>query len=189
MRLLPLPQQVGVVEGLAVVVREIPQVLSLKDQHMLAFLSELLKMASVADGDMTDSTMNDYVVDKNGFAGCAADHKSHNLEHASALFHRRDCVVMINGVYFIVPGELPAGVQLRMSLITLLHAVIRSYSDQFFDAESSTPVGTYINISNISFYLILSHIVFPLRQHSPTRRKFAIPVACIKSTKGRHGRT
>lgn len=146
LKLLPLPQQVGVVEGLAVIIKEIPGVIPLSDQHLLAFLSELLKMSSVADGEMADSTLKDFVVDKNGYT-VSSFHQPVQGEtnsypsHASALFFRRECVLDVHGRKVVVPEELPAGVQLRVSSILLLHSVIRGYPDPFFDAKTATPVG------------------------------------------------
>ena len=146
LRLMPLPQQVGVVEGLGVIVNELPGLLPMTDQHLLAFLSELLKMASVADGEMSDKTLMNSVVDKNGFVGSQTDSNlSVYPSHASALFFRRECAVTILGKKVVVPEELPAGVQLRVSSINLLHAVIRAHSSSFFDAETASPIGTYIH--------------------------------------------
>lgn len=53
LRILPLPQQVGAVEALIVIVNEFPGFLSIKDQHFLSFMSELLKMCSVSDGEVS----------------------------------------------------------------------------------------------------------------------------------------
>jgi hypothetical protein len=53
LRILPLPQQVGAIEALAVILNEFPGFLSITDQHFLSFLSELLKMCSVADGEVS----------------------------------------------------------------------------------------------------------------------------------------
>jgi transformation/transcription domain-associated protein len=142
LRLMPLPQQVGVVEGLAVIIKEVPGLLPLSDQHLLAFLSELLKMSSVADGEMSDKTLTNCVVDKNGYVASKIDANAEVYpSHASALFFRRECAVSIHGVKFVVPEELPVGVQLRVASIALLHAVIRGYTNAFFDAESTTPIG------------------------------------------------
>jgi transformation/transcription domain-associated protein len=150
LKLLPLPQQVGVVEGLAVIIKEIPGVIPLSDQHLLAFLSELLKMSSVADGEMSDPTLKDFVVDKNGYTVSSfhqpvqgESNSSSYPSHASALFFRRECVLDVHGRKVVVPEELPAGVQLRVSSILLLHSVIRGYPDAFFDAQTATPVGKY----------------------------------------------
>jgi len=148
LKLLPLPQQVGVVEGLAVIIQETPDVFPLSDQHLLAFLSELLKMSSVADGEMSDPSLKDFVVDKNGYTVSSqsqyvtgeSDSSSYPT-HASALFYRRECVLEVDDSKVVVPQELPAGVQLRVSSISLLHAVIRGYSDEFFDAETASPIG------------------------------------------------
>jgi len=142
LRLLPLVQQIGAVECLSVLVQQVPSLLPLTDQHLLAFLSELLKMCSVADGEMTDPSLIDCVVDKNGYVGGSSSSTSSYPKHASALFFRRACVFTVDGVSVHVPEELPAGVQLRVSAIVLLHSVICSYSDLFFDAEISTPIGT-----------------------------------------------
>jgi hypothetical protein len=145
LKLLPLSAQVGVVEGLACLVKSFPMSFSLtEDQHFISFLSELLKLASVADGEMTDKALLDCVVDKNGYAlsNGKVDPKSPmQPSHASAVFLRRVCVIEAEGARLVCPEELPAGVQMRISGISLLHSVIKVYSDTFFDAEAATPVG------------------------------------------------
>jgi hypothetical protein len=142
MKLLPLPYQVGAIEGLASVVKLFPGVLPLDDQHFLGFLSELLKMTSVPEGDMQDPSWADSVVDKNGFAGVSSERLNiGNPTHASALFCRRECILNVDGMTLVVPAELPMGVQLRVSAIKLFHAVIVSYADAFFNADKSTPIG------------------------------------------------
>ena len=148
LRLLPLPEQVGAVEALTVVVDQIPEIFPLDDQHLLAFLSELLKMSSVADGDMTDSNLGGSVIDKNGYA-VSADKASPSKESkvsetskpSSALFLRRDCIITIPEGKVVIPEELPCGIQLRVSSISLLRSVIRGHPDPFFDAETLTPIG------------------------------------------------
>jgi hypothetical protein len=145
LRLLPLPHQIGIVEGLIVIVQTLRGVLSLSDQHLLAFVSELLKMSSVADGEMSDPTLKDLVVDKNGYALSAdstASASSHTFPtHASSVFHRRLCIIDVEGAYVVVPEQYPVGIQLRVSTIVLFHSLIRAYSDPFFDAEQSSPIG------------------------------------------------
>jgi hypothetical protein len=147
--LLPLPEQVGAVEALAVIVGQLPEIIPLNDQHLLAFLSELLKMSSVADGDMTDSNLVGNVVDKNGFAVPAHEKASKDSKGpepevpSSALFLRRDCILTVPGAKIVIAEELPCGVQLRVSSISLLRSVIRGHANPFFDAETSTPVGKY----------------------------------------------
>lgn len=131
----------GVVDGLAALLQMFPGFLPLKDPHLLAFLSELLKMSSVADGDMTDESLKDSVVDRNGFAVFTGKYTPQYPSHSSALFFRRMCVVRVDGLCVVVPDEQPAGVQLRVSTIMLLHSVIRGYADLFFDSGASTPVG------------------------------------------------
>jgi hypothetical protein len=144
LRLLPLPHQTGVVEGLAIVIQQLRRVLSLSDQHLLAFISELLKMSSVADGEMNDASMRDIIVDKNGYTvsePSSAVSSQSVPTHASSVFHRRLCVIKSEGASVVVPEQCPPGVQLRVSTVVLLHALIRSYPDPFFDAEQATPVG------------------------------------------------
>lgn len=149
LRLLPLQEQVGAVEALTVLVDRVPYLIPLEDQHLLAFLSELLKMASVADGEMTDNNLIGSAVDKNGFVLPENRHQpSPNTTkdvdptlRPSALFLRRDCILTIDSQKLLIGEELPCGIQLRVSSIQLLRSIIRGHPDAFFDAESSTPVG------------------------------------------------
>jgi transformation/transcription domain-associated protein len=150
LRLLPLPQQVGVVEGLSVLISQfpgiLPSILPFSDTHVLAFLSELLKMLSVADGEMSDRNLEEFVVDRDGYAGAKTDSiTSQYPTHSSSLFFRRECVIEVDRprMKVAIPGEVPVGVQLRVSAIVLYHSVVRAYSDPFFDAETSSPIGTY----------------------------------------------
>jgi FAT domain len=129
-------------QGLALVVKRTPTLLALTDQHLLSFLSELLKMCSVADNEMNDPSLKDSSVDKNGMVDALPDQqKPGNLTHASALFFRRESAIEIPGGRFVLPEELPTGIQLRVSSILLLHSVIRAHPGPFFEAESSTPIG------------------------------------------------
>lgn len=99
-------------------------------------------MCSVADNEMNDPTLKDSAVDKNGMVDPLPDQqKSGYPAHASALFFRRESAIEIPGGTFVLPEELPAGIQLRVSAILLLHSVIRAHPGPFFDAESSTPIG------------------------------------------------
>lgn len=159
LRLLPLSEQVGVFEALVFLIQEAPSLVPLSDQHLLAFLSEFLKMSSIGDRDMTDLNMSGYVVDKNGFVSSAQDKDpqrpmSQLQAHACAVFLRRECATKspVEGSYVIIPEELPNGIQLRVSGLRLFRAVIRQHADEFFDADSATPVGT-CSIAPSSFYL------------------------------------
>jgi hypothetical protein len=143
LRLLPLPQQIGVVEGLIAIVKVWPQSFALSDQHILACLSELLKMASVADGEMTDDTLKQRSADKDGFIAPNATGKfTEYPSHSSSLFLRRDCIFFVHNSRFFLQGELPAGVQLRVSTIKLLHIVVEKHSNLFFEAEAKGAIGT-----------------------------------------------
>lgn len=145
LRLLPLSEQVGAVEALSFIMKEANSIFPLSDQHLLAFLSELLKMCSVADGEMSDAALAGYVVDKNGNAMTAKKPNSQSPyrypSHASTIFFRRECVLEMDGWKFVVPEELAHGVQLRLSSISLLRSVIVGHADAFFDAAVSTPIG------------------------------------------------
>lgn len=142
LRLLPLPFQVGAIEGLATIVNFFPSLFPLTDQHVLTFLSELLKMASVADGEMTDSKLNGIVVDKDGYVPSepSAD-RSLNLRQSSSLFFRRECVIALGNKLIVIPSDLPTGVQFRVSSIVLFHSIIKHNGDAFFDADSTNPIG------------------------------------------------
>lgn len=145
LRLLPLPQQVGVVEGLAMFVKHHPGLLPLSDQHVLAFISELLKMLSVGDGDMTDAALKDHTVGKDGYVVSELEiEHSTFLTHSTAIFFRRDSFASIGKKKIVITEELPAGVQLRVSSIMLLHSIILSHTEDFFDAEW---VGKWLHCS------------------------------------------
>ena len=142
LRILPLPQQVGAVEALVVIANEFPSFLPIKDQHFLSFLSELLKMCSVADGEMQDSNSLESP-NKNGYIRTAEKGELEDMfpTHCSALFFRREAIVDIGESLIAIPEELPVGVQLRTSAITLLHSVVFANADPFFTAESTTALG------------------------------------------------
>lgn len=147
LRLLPLPEQVGAVEALCFLVDSVPGVLPLSDPNLLAFLSELLKMFSVADGEMSDSNLAGIIVDKNGFVVFSDDSKSSkdgrsaSLKHSSAVFLRRECILRINETRFVIPEDLPAGMQLRISALALFRSVIKRHNSTFFDSDGATNIG------------------------------------------------
>lgn len=151
LRLLPLPAQVGVVEALAFIVKLFPSTFSLsEDQHFMSFLSELLKMASVADGEMADKALADCVVDKNGYASTMVkgDVGTPSFpSHASSVFLHRECIIDVKNGRLVCVEELPAGAQMRVSAIVLFHVVIQEYTDTFFEAEASNPVGKWLFVS------------------------------------------
>jgi hypothetical protein len=165
-----LPEQVGVIEGLAALSDQLPNLIPLDDQHLLAFLSELLKMASVADGEMSDPNFIGSSVDRNGFVVPAEEQskKSENESkgsppfRASSLFLRRECVVYCREGKIVVSAELPLGIQLRISTIALLRSVIRGHPDTFFDSDTSTPVGTYAITRDLAFAIYCNYLSQPI---------------------------
>ena len=102
-------------------------------------------MASVADGEMTDSKLNDIVVDKDGYVPSepSTDRSTHSKQ-SSSLFNRRECVVTLGSMLVVIPCELPIGLQFRTASIVLLHSIIKHNTDAFFDADSTTPIGKKI---------------------------------------------
>ena len=142
LRLLPLCHQVGLIESLSFILKEIPGFFPLNDQHVLNFLSELLKMCSVADGEMSDKSLFGHVVDKNGYCASGQQEKGNRFpSHAFALFCRRKLCLGVNKQVFVFPQEAPPGVQLRVAAISLIHSVVAGGSDLFFDSEPSTSIG------------------------------------------------
>lgn len=137
----------GVVEALSFVLLEGVDFMPLTDTNLLNLLSELLKMCSVADGEMADKSLAGCTVDRNGYTSPIADKRTHFPTHASALFSRRTAVLQIfgdskdKGAHVVIPKELPPGVQLRVSAIVLLHSVVLGYTDTFFDADPSSSIG------------------------------------------------
>ena len=96
-------------------------------------------MSSIADGEMSDSNLIGYVVDKNGFTELAKDKESvtassRPFTHTTSIFLRRQCGVKRESdrPYIIIPGELTNGVQLRVSGLRLFRAVITKHADVFF---------------------------------------------------------
>lgn len=139
LRFLPLPQQVGLLEGLCVMISLFSKNIPLEDQHLLACLSELLKMSSVADKDMEDTKLEGRTVDKDGYIGGLDGPRP--THHSFSIFFRRSCVVSVSDSLLVIPEELPPPVQLRVSAVRLLHIVINAHENSFFEAESSTSIG------------------------------------------------
>ena len=169
LRLLPLPEQVAVIEALSTLVDFVPGLLPIADQHLLAFLSEFLKLSSIADGDITDTSIVGFVVDKNGFTGAMpASRYSLGATHVTGLFLRRECVARLCGdKYISIPEELPLGVQLRVSALRLVNTVICRHADGFFDADATTtPIGKLFSSTRLAISHDVSH---NHRQHPSAR--------------------
>jgi hypothetical protein len=151
LRLLPLPEQIGIIEALAFVIDCFPDLISISDQQLLGFLSEFLKMGSIVDGEMADTSIVAQFADKNGHAtstlsgipASATLQSNILLPQSSGIFLRQECIARLGnkGIYAIIPEELPNGIQLRVSALRMFRSVIRRHADAFFDAESTTPIG------------------------------------------------
>lgn len=102
-------------------------------------------MSTVGDGEGVDEKLKDMVVDRDGFMLSDTVPSSEYPTHASSLFFRRMCVIDMGKAKIVVPGELPAGVQMRVSTISLLHQMVVNFADPFFDAEPMTALGTRVN--------------------------------------------
>lgn len=182
LRLLPLSHQVGTVEGLATVVKLFPYLFPLTDQHVLTFLSELLKMASVADKEMSDEKLKEIVVDKDGYVPLeTGSDRALYPRQSSALFYRRECVLTCGNMRVVILPELPVGIQFRVSTILLLHAIIKNNSDLFFDADPTTPIGKIILICNQAGTLVLTCFANVFREYTSACCQPSFPVSCVNS--------
>jgi len=204
-RTLPLPEQVAVVDALAFIVQEAPSLIPLSDQRLLETVSELLKMAAVADGVIVekkvDPVSKGIYIDRNGHAVAMnrdieiLDNnkmRSGPVTHASSIFLRKEFILDENatgGVGKIcVPPEIPLGVQLRLSSLLLFRAIIKRHNDAFFDAASSTPIGKVIarRTWRYSFVFSKSRPIAKLdvfvRKYSATCHSTIVQVTDIAST-------
>lgn len=147
LRTLPLPNQCAVVDACAFILDRAPQLIPITDQHLLAFLAELLKMISIADGEFADPSFGSVVlIDKNGVApnkGGESTSQNRPAMHASSIFLRKGSVIEDSsfGGRIQVPEELPLGVQLRVSTLLLFRGLIRGFPDEFFDADPQSKIG------------------------------------------------
>ena len=147
LRTLPLPNQVAAVDTIAFILHQAPKLIPITDQNLLAFLSELLKMISLADGEFSDTSFGSVVlIDKNGFAvnnGGETISPMKTTVQPSSLFLRRAIIAEDDsfGGCIQVPAELPLGVQLRVSTLLLFRGLIRGFANEFYDAESQSKIG------------------------------------------------
>lgn len=114
---------------------------------LVGFMSELLKMVSIADGEISDAGFSSVIlIDKNGYAMSNSDEvkpKKKFQSHSSSVFLRNSFVLEDDSFEgrIVVPKELPLGVQLRVSTLLLFRALIRGFPDEFFDAGAQTQIG------------------------------------------------
>ncbi len=157
LRHLPLQDQVATIETFSFVMKHCPEIIPLSDNHVLIFLSELLKMMSVADGEMaSESISNSIIINKDGYSpkvarsSCTVNRFS-SLSHATGLF-LRECFYIIfgHGHRVEVSAELPIGIQYRVSSLHLFHAVLRVHGVAFLEAETSSSIGERERIYIIS---------------------------------------
>lgn len=142
LKVLPLPQQAAVLEATAFVMKSRPNLFPISDQHILAFLSEFLKFASVADGALKDDSMKDYLVDRDGLVRNEGPLDNQvDPQHYSTTFNRRKCVLRTRLCRVVVPPDAPEGVKLRSAGVKLAHFTILRHSDEFFGAEGSSTLG------------------------------------------------
>lgn len=147
LRTLPLPNMCAVVDACAFILDRAPKLIPIADQNLLAFLSELLKMISIADGEFSDPSFGSVVlIDKNGFAfnnGGESTSQNRSGTHASSIFLRKAIVIEDDsfGGRIQIPRELPLGIQLRVSTLLLFRALIRGFADEFYDADPQSKIG------------------------------------------------
>jgi hypothetical protein len=147
LRTLPLPNMCAAVDACAYILDKAPKLIPIEDQNLLAFLSELLKMISIADGEFSDPSFGSVVlIDKNGFAvNNCGESTSQNMPgtHASSIFLRK-AMILEDGSFdgrILIPQELPLGIQLRVSTLLLFRALIRGFADEFYDADPQSKIG------------------------------------------------
>lgn len=168
LRTLPLPNQCAAVDACAFLLDKAPKLIPITDQNLLAFLAELLKMISIADGEFSDPSFGSVVlVDKNGVAANkSGEFSSQNgpTMHASSVFLRKSIIVEDSsfGGRIQVPKELPYGVQLRVSTLLLFRGLIRGFADEFFDADPQSKIGNirpHVSQEIMCYCLNLLHIL------------------------------
>jgi transformation/transcription domain-associated protein len=175
LRNLPVPEQIATIETFTFISKQDPKLLPLSENLVLVFFSELLKMMSVADGEMnSESISNAVIVNKDGYNPNAAKqrnncmiHPHSSLSHASGLFFRDEYSMYVDGIGRInVPSEIPAGIQVRVSSLILFHTVLKTHSELFFSSEPTSSIGN-----------ILPHIVSLLFRSLTSRPEQAVDAA------------
>jgi transformation/transcription domain-associated protein len=148
LRNLNLQDQIAAIECFTFVLKHSPESLPVLDNHVLVFISESLKMMSVADGEMTsESISHSTIVDKDGFNPRVSRTNnmlsySSKISHATGLCLREGFdIVFSSGFRMHVKPELPVAVQLRVSSLELFHELLHQNSEDFLDADSSSSIG------------------------------------------------
>ncbi len=150
LRNLSVAEQVATIETFSFIAKYVPALLPLSENLVLVFFSELLKMMSVADGEMTsESISNAIIINKDGYNPNAEKQRNScmvnthsSLSHATGIYLRDEYNVMTPGIgCIVVPNELPIVIQFRVSSLILFHYVLRAHSDTFFDADPTSSIG------------------------------------------------
>jgi hypothetical protein len=152
---LPISEQVATIEAFTFIANQDPKLLPLSENLVLVFFSELLKMMSVADGEMTsESISNAVIINKDGYSPKSEKQRNNcmisphsSLSHASGIFLRDKYSIKANGIgCIVVPTELPISVQFRVSSLILFHCVLKAHGDTFFDADPKSSIGKRVAI-------------------------------------------
>lgn len=174
LRHLQLQDQIATIEAFNFTISHAPDVLPLSDNHTIIFLSELLKIMSVGDGEMTsESIPSSCVVDKDGICpkvpmnGCMID-KMSPLTHSTSIFLRGAFVIVQgDGTYRAkIDGDLPVGVQYRVATLQLFGKILKENTNDFIKAEPTSSLGN-----------ILPHIVSLLFRSLASRPEEAVEIA------------
>ena len=138
------------IEAFTFIANQDPKLLPLSENLVLVFFSELLKMMSVADGEMTsESISNSVIINKDGYSpkldkerNSSMINPHSSLSHASGIFLRDEYDIKVPGIgSVVIPSELPIGVQFRVSSLILFHRQLLAHRDTFFDADPSSSIG------------------------------------------------
>jgi transformation/transcription domain-associated protein len=174
LRHLQLQDQIATIEAFNFTIMHAPDVLSLSDNHTIIFLSELLKIMSVGDGEMTsESIPSSCIVDKDGLHpkvsmnGCMID-KMSPLTHSTSIFLRGAfTIVQGEGIYRAkIDGDLPVGVRYRVATLQLFGKILKENTNHFLEAEPTSSLGN-----------ILPHIVSLLFRSLASRPEEAVEIA------------
>lgn len=174
LRNLHLQDQIAAIECFTYILKHSPESLPVLENHVLVFISESLKMMSVADGEMTsESISHSIIVDKDGF-NPRVSRTNYMLRYCSKISHATGIclregfdIVFSNGFSMHVKPELPVAVQLRVSSLKLFHELLHQNSEEFLDADSTSSIGTYCSYV-FSYRLIINLTVIFLRKYFAT---------------------
>jgi len=196
LRNIPLSDQVATIETFAYIVNKAPTLVPISDNIVIIFLSELLKMMTVADGEMeSESISNAVIINKDGYSPVpertdSTIGKSSYLSHATGIYLRDECIM--DGEYLcgriLVPAELPLGIQFRVSSLILFRSTINAHTNAFFNADTNTSIGNILpHIVSLLFRSLTSRPEpAVIAAHAALRDVLSLTARNVEGTRGSH---